>query len=578
MRWLVAFLLVVPGASAHPMLVAVVPDLPGTGPGDEGFAVGSNDGGDLSGWSVTDGKGLFAFPAGSVVGSGEMVWVVANRTAWSAFDGPPAQFVWTDSRLQLANGGDALRLVDLRGTVVDSVAWGPGSGLNVSSPGLVFERDRLAGQWIDTGSDGDWVTPRVHRIGESTIDPPTFTVHTLTLYASPDSSFSVLTHLVQSAERRLHLHVYELRSAALVDALVAAKQAHPALDLQVLVEAAPVGMTAPERHATADALRRIQGAGGTVVLAGRGRYDDHHLKVLVADDAVSVQSENWVESGVPEDPTWGNRGWGVVLHDTAAADWFATWMAQDRSSWDVDAFDLHSYDALFVAPPRVAPRSGGYGPVMPPVELRGDFGVQPLVSPDHTADPRTDPVAALMRGARQEIDLEELELATGSANRLGWHADDALVSALSEAAQRGVHVRVLAAAPFASDPGNEPALAALRVPGAEARIFDRRGIAILHNKGLIVDDAVVVGSMNGNHHSRAANREVDVILRGPGVADAYRVLFETDWQGKVPGPDASVIGRDVGAIPSASWPMLLAATALAARQWSSRRGPGPPSP
>ncbi len=557
------------------MIVAVVPDLPGSAERDEGFAIGSNEGADISGWSVIDGEGIHAFPANTVLRPGEPLWIVGNQTAWQAHDGPAPAGFWSDTALQLANSGDILEIANAEGQTVDSVSWGAGSGLNYTSPGAIYTRDRNAGGWVDTDRAADWVTPRIHRIGESQLDAPTFRVHNLTLYASPDSSFAVLSRLISGATERLHLHVYELRSAALVDLLVAAKANHPSLDLAVLVDAAPVGMTASERHATADALHRIQAAGGTALLAGSGRYDNHHLKVLVADDAVAVQSENWVESGVPQDPTWGNRGWGVVVHDATAAQWFATWLAADRAAWEVATFDRDAFDPLFSRPARLAPRSGQYGPVVQALELQGDFDVTPLVSPDHMQDPRRDPLAALIRDADQAIESEQLDLASGAANKLGWRSDDALTAALSAAARRGVAVRVLAAAPFGNDAGNQPTLDLLASSGARGAVFDRKGIAILHNKGLVIDDVVIVGSMNGNHHSRSANREVDLILGGPGIAPYYRALFDADWDGVGPDRDVGVVERDLRGLPGTTWPILLAGLGLALAGWMSRRGRGP---
>lgn len=559
------------------MIVAVAPDLPGSSAGDEGFAVGLDADEPLGGWSVSDGHGIFAFPVGTAVVAGHALWTVGNETAWQAFSGPAAPLSWRDS-LHLGNAAGNLRLSDPAGRVVDEVAWGPGTGLNFTSPGLVYERDNVDGLWQDTDRPIDWVTPRIHRIGESMLDQPTFHVHDLTIYASPDSSFGVLSQLISSATRRLQLHVYELRSADLVDHLVAAKNAHPSLDLAVLVEASPVGMTASDRHATSDALRRIEAVGGKAVLAGHGRYDDHHLKVLVADDTVAVQSENWVESGVPAEPTWGNRGWGAAVHDATMADWFATWMAEDRQAWDAAPFDLADYDPLFAQPPRTAARTGPYGPIIPAAALHGDFDVTPIISPDDTADPRRDPLAQLVAAATVSIETEQLDLAVGAGNRLGWSSADPFASALSAAAARGIPVRVLAAAPFGDSAGNSVELDAISAAGAAARVLDRPGIALLHNKGLIVDDAVVVGSINANHHSRSANREVDLLLRGPGVADYYRRLFDADWNEESRGPDAGVIGRDLHGLPGAPWPMLLAAVGLAVKGWTSRFGHGPPSP
>jgi phosphatidylserine/phosphatidylglycerophosphate/cardiolipin synthase-like enzyme len=574
-RILLALLVLLPVAGAHPLLVGVAPDLPGAGPGDEGFAVGSAVAMDLSGLRVTDGEGSWAFPAGTALAANGTLWVTGNLTLWRHYGGPEPAIALADGTgaggLTLGNGGDDLRLVDQAGATLDAVAWGGSNAtgmagsLGNASPGLVFLRDRTSAGWADSDREEDWVTPRIHRIGESALDRPTFTTDRLTLYSSPDSSFGVLTGLIGNATERLHLHVYEFRHATLADALVAAKQAHPGLDLRVFVDADPVGQTAPERHATADALRRIQAAGGNVTLGGSGRYDDFHLKVLVSDGDVAVQSENWVESGVPEDPTTGNRGWGAVVHSAAMAEWFAAWLGQDRQAWDARPFDLASYDPLFAPPPRTAPRNGAYGPVVPATTLSGMFEVTSFVAPDHTQDPRSDPIAALVASAQRRVDMEQLDLATTAANGRGWRSEDPLHAALLDAAQRGVQVRVLAAAPFsATDEGNTAAMEALSVRGVQANVLQRPGIATLHNKGLIVDDTVVLGSLNANHHSRSANREVDLVLRGPGMAEWFENLFASDWTPPAPASDLGVVGRDLRGLPAAPVPMLLVALGLVA--------------
>lgn len=575
MRGLVSLVLVAllaPMAGAAPILVAVVPDLPGASAGDEAFAVGSTVAADLSGWTVGDGESTWAFPAGTRLEPGVPLWVVGNATAWAAHDGPLPFVAAGTEALRLGNDGDDLVLIAPDGTVADAMEYGDGKAFDPpASAGLVLQRIPQGRGWTDTYSAGDWRTPRMHRIGESSLDHPTFEVERLTLYASPDSSFEVLTGIVALATQRLHLHVYEFRSAALADALVAAKAAHPSLDLQVLVDGNPVGMTADERHETADALRRIQDVGGRVVLAGNGRYDDHHLKVLVADGAVGVQSENWVPSGVPQDPTWGNRGWGAVVHEAVAADWFAGWMQADRDAWDASPFDLATFDPAFEAPSRISPRTGAHEAVASLV-VEGRFTVTPVVAPDHTQDPLSEPVSRLAASAAQRLLVQQLDLSVAGRNRLGWAGDDPLTAAIAATARGGADVRVQAAQPFsADDTGNADALAWLRDQGADAREFDRAGLATLHNKGLVADDAAVVGSMNGNLHSRAQNREVALILQGPGGADYYAALMDGDWHGEEPGRDWSVPGKDVRGLPGAPGPILLAILGVAcvlARRWS----------
>jgi hypothetical protein len=584
-------LLVLPTAAAQPLLVGVAPDLPGAYPGDEGFAVGCVGSCALDGWRVTDGEATWTFPAGAAqMGDGQTLWVAGDLTTWGHFGGPPAIALATGAssgQLKLGNGGDSLQLLDPDGHAVDAFAWGDktveglSGAVQATSPGLVYTRDRVDGRWVDTDRAADWVTPRLHRIGESSLDQPTWHPQRLTLYSSPDSSFGVLTDLVAAATRRLHLHVYELRSAGLVDALVTAKQAHPDLDLQVLVDGDPVGQSASEKHATTDALRRVTAAGGHAWIAGDGRYDDWHLKILVADDAVAVQSENWVDTGVPQDPSSGNRGWGAVVPDKAVADWFAAWMAEDRASWDVELFNQTRFDPLFTGWDHpAAARSGDYGPVVAAVTLDGPFTVTPLVAPEHTQDPRRDPLAALVASAKTRVEAQQLDLATGAKNGLGWSGPDPLVASLQDASHRGLAVRVQTAPPFSSgDAGNQPALDALAAAGAATSTLDRPGITTLHNKGLLVDDTVVLGSMNGNHHSRSANREVDLVIQGPGAAAFFRALFESDWKGATAGPDTGAVGRDLHGIPPAPVPTLFVfLLVVAAGRRCSARSRSPPSP
>jgi cardiolipin synthase len=569
---LAVWLVVLPAATAGPLIVGVLPTGPAGSGGLEAFALGSNEAADVSGWKVTDGEGWLTMPEGTTLQPGDALWIVSDLGEWRAFGGAEPAMAWPPAinPPKLADGGDDLHLLDLNGRDASSVSWGTGRtdagpSAGRAGPATLLMRDEEWG-WSDTGAAKDWATPRIHKLGESSLDAPTFAVHDVTLYASPDNSFQVLASLIGASTRRLHLHVYELTSAVLADALVSQKAAHPSLDLEVLVDGAPVGLLAPERHAEADALRRIQAAGGRVVLAGSARYDHHHLKVLLADDAVAVQSENWVDTGVPRDPSYGNRGWGVAVQDAALATWFAAWMAEDRDAWDARLFALHDFDPLFQAPDRTAPRAGEYRPTAAPLHLLGDFSVTPLVSPDATQDPRRDPLARLIESAQTEVDTQQLEIEPYGSNASGWNATDPLLSSLAGAADRGVGVRVQVAAPFSLEESpNGPGLDWLAAHGVATSVMARPGIVTLHNKGLLVDDVAVVGSMNGNAHSRRANREVDLVLRGPGVARYFRGLFDADWSGTQPEParDFGVITRDLHAIPAAPVPIIMVAVAVA---------------
>jgi phosphatidylserine/phosphatidylglycerophosphate/cardiolipin synthase-like enzyme len=242
-------------------------------------------------------------------------------------------------------------------------------------------------------------------------------------------------------------------------------------------------------------------------------------------------------------------------------------MEQDRDAWDTEPFDLEAFAPGFTPPARTAPRNGEYWPVVPARELRGAFTVRPLVSPDHTMDPRTDAVLSLMEHATDRIWAQQLDLATMGRNRLGWQQPDAWIEALATAAGQGLDVRVQLAQPFsAEDLGNREALAALEAkePAIRTAWMERPGIATLHNKGVLVDDAVVLGSMNGNHHSRSANREVGLVLQGPGIAAFYEALMAGDASTGGAPRDWGAPAKDLQAIPATPLPILLGALGVVA--------------
>ncbi|MGB1585664.1 MAG: phospholipase D-like domain-containing protein [Thermoplasmatota archaeon] len=544
MRWWLAVLLV-PLVAGQPQLTAVVPDLPGAHDHDEAVAITSPVAWDLTGYGLTDGEDTWWFPAGSRLEAGVETWVVGNETAWAMFDGPPAH--WTFD-LRLGNQGDDVTLM------------GPGGGVD----SMVYDDVMVTGQAQVLRRDDDWVTPRIHRLGESNLDRPTFT-GAATLYASPDNSHEVLLGLLGQATERVHLHVYQLGLPSLVDAVAAA--AERGVDVQILVEDHPVGTSREEKHEANQWLGQIVAAGGEAVRAGSVRYAFHHLKVLIADDTVALQSENWVRTGVPVDPSWGNRGWGVAVHDGAMADWFATWMAADRAAWDTEPAESASGQPVRMPAPR-----GAYAPIRP--EWVEELHITPVISPDHTADPAQDPVLALIQDACCSIDVQQLDLRLQAANAMGWSGPDGLSYGLAEAAARGVMVRVQAAEPFhRDDTGNREVLAWLEARGVSTRELDRDGLVTLHNKGLIVDDRwVVIGSMNGNHHSRSNNREASVILDSPEAADYYGALFDADWVG-ASSRDWNQVARDLEEIPVSPWPMLLALMAVVWLQRCSPRFP-----
>ena len=63
--------------------------------------------------------------------------------------------------------------------------------------------------------------------------------------------------------------------------------------------------------------------------------------------------------------------------------------------------------------------------------------------------------------------------------------------------------------------------------------LDEKGLAKMHNKGMIIDDSVVlVSSINWNENSVMRNREVGLLISGE-AAGYYAAVFESDWRGAI---------------------------------------------
>lgn len=130
----------------------------------------------------------------------------------------------------------------------------------------------------------------------------------------------------------------------------------------------------------------------------------------------------------------------------------------------------------------------------------------------------------LIRDAGTTIDIEVPYL--GSADQ-PWILDN-IYNELVEAADRGVSVRILIES---SKFGDEMVGELRRHDNVEILPWDS---AYLHSKYIIVDGEVVsVGSANMSYPALAirgaANREINLTLRGERIAETYTYIFETGW-------------------------------------------------
>ncbi len=341
---------------------------------------------------------------------------------------------------------------------------------------------------------------------------------------------------LRGAEDRLLLAGYTLGSERVADLLVAT--AERGVEVRVLVEGSPVGGFSAR---SARLLDRVAAAGVEVrVLDGDlERFRFHHAKYAVADDRAVVLTENWKPSG-----TGGrtNRGWGVVTGTprsatpgaTAAADLAALFRADaaasDARSWEAFRAETEfhdggaatgSYPTRFEAPP----------PTAADVEL--------LTAPGNGADRLVERIDA--------ADDRVLALVPRTGG-----PDNRLVRALRRAADRGVDVHLLLSNAWYDREENRALVEALADEPVEVAVAEPRGrYGKVHAKGVVVDDAAVVGSLNWNRGAATENREVLLAIEDEAVADFYARAYAADWRGGGVHLPVGLVGGLVAAVAGA---------------------------
>lgn len=442
-----------------------------------------------SGWVLTDGNTVARLPDRTFDGT-----VAVSSDPESARRHTDHAVVALAGRLSLANGGDRIELRRDDRTV-DTVRYRNAPESRIRA----FE----AGTWRPVGAT-DFEPTRVDG-GEATA------------LVLPDADERTVETL-RDADRRLLLAGYTLTSERVTEALLAADRR--GTEVRVLLDGAPVGGVTDRQ---ARLLERLAAAGIEVrLLAGpHARYRHHHPKYAVVDEQALVSTENFKPAGTGG---MSSRGWAIVLHDAEVADALAELHATDRR-WRA-ATPWREY--------RKGRDFADEDPALGEFESRRDprrveyEAARLLAAPDNAEAELVEELdAADERILLQQVEIDDRE------NRL--------LRAVLRAADRGVTVRIHLSDGWYVEEDNAALVAWLnRRADAEgwdlkARVDGRAGghpnYEKVHTKGVIVDDTVVLGSLNWANEAGQKNREVLVALSGTEVVDYYAAVFDADWSG-----------------------------------------------
>lgn len=333
------------------------------------------------------------------------------------------------------------------------------------------------------------------------------------LFTSPDSSYHTLFEFLNQTRSELLVASYQFNCQYISERI--AELAVDGIEVTVLVDGEPVGGLS---GSTLSSLTRIQRAGGSVNVISS--FVHFHGKYIVRDGThLLMTSENFGQNGFSMEPSYGNRGWGIVVNCTSLAGHYR---------------DLYMHDLGYSEPitPDVnlepyEPETGYYHPRFNSKTVHGLFRITPVQAPE-TSHMLLD----MIRDAEHTIYVQQYYI------RDWGNEQNPIVVELKEAAHRGVRVSIqMDSTWFNRNQNGKMADSINRYAqehdlDMEARLMEyRQGFQSVHNKGMIVDSSrVLISSINWNENSYSNNRETALIVENREVGEYFSNVFNYDWK------------------------------------------------
>lgn len=476
---------------------------------------------DLKGWSVSDGEGYVTFTGSRTLGAREVLNVFSDTPddwlqleSYVLFDDEGME----EDGFNLNDKGDELDVMDPEGNITYSFCYGDSEG---DSPfqripkGHVALRNHVFGY---PGETEEWI---LHVPGRTLYHfERTYEDCEVIPFHFPESDGEEILSQIQDAQHTIRISMYTFDNKMVASALRHALER--GVEVRMLMEGAPAGGVDTEEVRVLTALWK-SGADIKMICSQDSykRYQYVHTKYAIIDDDVTIiTSENWTDSAFS-----GNRGWGVCIIDEDCAGYVSDVFDQDfTDTGDLIPFrERYSTALAYVLEPYV-PRTYGFDTYV--------ADVTPIICPDYSYKS----LKSYILSAESRIYSQQLNIqytwAEGEDNPLQWMVD---------LGSRGVDSRLLVDVTYDSpyDTDNEDGYGLYTIyrddPNIQLRYFQSDIEGMMHNKGMVVDDSVWIGSMNWTDNSITSNREMSVIIRSKEVARIYTDLFLDDWGAEFDG-------------------------------------------
>lgn len=471
--------------------------------------------------SISDGEGTATFTGNSTIEPGGVLTICSSLVILRAVGVMTSAIelsnLDTRGTLRLADKGDEIILLSPMKNVIDAFVFGDVDYAGEGWKGQPFDSIRKGDSArrkgsCDTNESGDWVVsvPGRSSLGmiecRSNVEP----------FIIPGEAEKRLLRELRYAQYSVILAFYQLAEPDIVNELC--RCASNGVNVTILLEGQPVGGMKEEELIT---IGELLGSGVDIRLLestnGYKRYRYLHCKYAVVDGRrTCVLSENLLAVSLQN-----NRGWGVIIESREIADYFST------------LFELDSLPRMLDIGKADEKRFSASSHEVMEVQLLGNVAyprfncwVSPILSPDFSKKSLIE----MVKDARERIMIQQMycELTP----------EDELLAEIIYAAERGVKVRMLLDSSYFAQIGSNNAvlvedlnlIASKNDLDLEARLVSEyHDFEILHNKGLIVDDQVLVSSINWCPSGFEENREVGVVLRSEEVAEFFFTVFLEDW-------------------------------------------------
>ena len=471
-----------------------------------------NDIVDLKDYHLSDGEGTVTFTESITLESKATVFLLKSEPeSWMGID----DYIVHGNRgvvcksFLLNDSGDDVylfkgeELIDsfVYGNVTSDIGW-KGDSFQKIPKKCYAKRTSL----IDTDSSKDW---EIYVPGRSDFKLSEGFDLKVIPFVFPDSKGIPVKDTIYNATSTVDISTYLLTDSDIVSSLLHILT--NGVKVRILLEGSPAGGI-PLSERTAMSTLVSWGADVRFIVTDDGykRYDYLHSKYAVIDGEITIiTSENWTDSSFNN-----NRGWGAIISSKGYAEYMTDVFESDFNGDK----DIKTFKELY--PKENKGVFDGYVPSGMTYESYVAIAT-PVLSPDFSFSA----MKGFISSAKERLFVEQLEVEydwiEGDDNPLRWMIDSDADS------------RLLIDVTFdsESDADTEDGF------GIRDTLKDCDTIAVrtstlegmLHNKGIIADDRVWIGSINWSDTSIHDNREVAVIIESKEISDLYAGYFIEDW-------------------------------------------------